>query len=255
MECSTAWEGLSAWGTAARADSVAYALRAAFSSLAVEALPSSDDRRVIMLYESAEGGAGVLRQLVDDSSALAEVAAEALRICHFDPVTGEDLGAQVGEGCEAACYDCLMSYQNQRYHSLLDRQLVRDVLIEMIKAKVVTSPGAKPRAEHLADLMKLTDSKLEKDWLQFLQERNLHLPTHAQVLIEECSTRPDFLYKPEQVAIYIDGPVHDDPATAVGDAKVAAALEDYGYTVVRFRYDDDWPKIVEKWPYVFGGQK
>ena len=33
--------------------------------LAAEPLPSADDRHLILLYESAEGGAGVLRQLLD----------------------------------------------------------------------------------------------------------------------------------------------------------------------------------------------
>jgi len=31
------------------------------------------------------------------------------------------------EDCEAACYDCLMSYGNQRDHKHLDRKLIKDV--------------------------------------------------------------------------------------------------------------------------------
>src|SRR5690606_20239452 len=95
------------------------------NELAAEPLPTADERRVILLCESAEGGAGVLRQLVSSPGALAEVAREALRICHFDPETGEDLGGRPGakEPCEAACYDCLMSYYNQMDHRLLDRKL------------------------------------------------------------------------------------------------------------------------------------
>ncbi len=224
------------------------------NELAVESLPDDRTPRHILLYEAAEGGAGALRQLLEEG-ALGQVAAVALELCHFDPVTGRDRGPEKNpEPCEAACYDCLMSYQNQRYHPLLDRQLVRDVLLKMTVARVVTSPGAKPRAEHLADLMKLADSKLEKDWLQFLEERNLHLPSHAQVLIEECSTRPDFLYKGEQVAVYIDGPPHDYPERQQRDAEVTAVMEDYGYTVIRFRHTDDWSMIISKYPYIFGSQ-
>ena len=45
-------------------------------------------------------------------------------ICHFDPDTGEDQrhATRSHEDCEAACYDCLLSYSNQREHAILDRQ-------------------------------------------------------------------------------------------------------------------------------------
>jgi hypothetical protein len=51
------------------------------------------------------------------------VASECAALCHFDPDTLEDLKRAPGanEDCEAACYDCLLSYYNQRDHRLLDR--------------------------------------------------------------------------------------------------------------------------------------
>ena len=90
------------------------------------------NRQLILLYESAEGGAGVLRQLVDDPPAFSRVAREALQLCHFDPDTGADRrrAPSSREDCEAACYDCLMSYSNQREHDLLDRQKIRELLLE-----------------------------------------------------------------------------------------------------------------------------
>src|SRR5262249_62343245 len=55
------------------------------NELAAEPLPKANDRRLLLLYESAEGGAGVLRRLIDDPQALAAVAGKALEICHFQP--------------------------------------------------------------------------------------------------------------------------------------------------------------------------
>ncbi len=224
------------------------------NELAVEPLPDRDMRRVLLFYEAAEGGAGVLRQLVDDPHAWAEVAREALTLCHFDPDTGEDQrrARADAEPCEAACYDCLMSYYNQQDHKLLDRQGIVTVLRCLASASVKVSPGARVRHEHLAALRNLCDSDLERAWLVYLETHDLRLPSHAQVLIEACGTRPDFLYEEHHVAVYIDGPHHDYPERQARDATQTAVMEDAGYTVIRFGYQDDWDPLVRKYPYLFG---
>ena len=100
------------------------------NELATELLPNRVEPRLLLLYESAEGGAGVLRRLLDDPHAFALVARTALEVCHFDPDSGKDRGGPEGsgDGCEAACYDCLMHYGNQPVHRRLDRQKIKDVL-------------------------------------------------------------------------------------------------------------------------------
>jgi len=224
--------------------------------LAVESLPSDKDPRRILIYEAAEGGAGALRRLLDSPDAVAKVAREALEICHFDPVTGADRRRALGstEDCEAACYDCLLSYQNQRYHGFLDRLLIRDLLLRLAGAQVAVSPSARPRAQHLTELRRLAGSELERRWLDFLEERGLRLPSSAQRLIEACSTRPDFFYDEYQAAVYIDGPPHDYPERQARDAARDVCMDDAGFTVIRFHHHDDWGAVIDRYPYVFGGR-
>jgi ATP-dependent helicase YprA (DUF1998 family)/very-short-patch-repair endonuclease len=224
------------------------------NELAAEPLPSADDRRMILFYESAEGGAGALRRLADDPQALAVVAGQALQLCHFDPETGADLhrAPHAREDCEAACYDCLMSYANQREHMLLDRQKILPVLLDLTHSSVAASPAAGTRGEHVQQLKAQTDSDLERTWLAYMDERKYRLPTRAQVFIEACQTRPDFLYDEERAAIYIDGPQHRYPERHARDVAQSVAMDDRGYTVIRFRPEDEWDRIIAQFPNIFG---
>lgn len=224
------------------------------NELSAEPLPSPKIRKMILFYESAEGGAGVLRRLLDDPQAFADVAQLALQLCHFDPQTGEDkLRADgVDENCEAACYNCLMSYYNQIEHRLLDRITIKDVLMDLTGTLAKTSPSALSREEHLKRLHNLCQSDLEHKWLDFMEGQNLTLPSHAQKLVESCHTRPDFLYEKDCVAIYVDGPHHEFASRKERDASQAECMEDLGYTVIRFDVKDDWEKIVKSKQGIFG---
>ena len=225
------------------------------NELAAESLPDPDNRRLVLFYESTEGGAGVLRRLIDDPNAMAAVAREALRLCHFAPDTGSDLRRAPGakEDCEAACYNCIMNYSNQRDHKLLDRQAIRDILLDFTSAKVEASPTELPRSEHIDRLMRQVDSSLEREWLQYLNGRNLNLPSHAQKYMKVCNTRPDFFYENHRAAIYVDGPIHKYPDRCKRDEKQTECMEDDGYTVIRFGSDDDWSSEISKYPNIFGG--
>ncbi len=225
------------------------------SELAAEPLPSAEPRNQILIYESAEGGAGVLRRLLEDGQiALIEVAKTALELLHFDPSTGDDLHFPKGskEACVAACYDCLMSYGNQWDHELLDRHLVRDYLLGMSRGTLNVSSSAKSREDHLRELVNKCDSKLEKDWLGFLYTKNLRLPTRAQVFYKPCMTRPDFLYDDHQAVVYVDGPPHDFPERQSRDRGQNSSMEDAGFQVIRFHHAESWDDVVKRFPSVFG---
>ena len=223
------------------------------NELAVEPLPGRDPRNLILIYESAEGGAGVLRQLLD-GDAFARVCRRALDICHFDPETGADLGKapRSKENCEAACYDCLMTYGNQPDHQHLDRKKIRDLLLEFTKARVASAPASIPRVEHLDNLLRRADSELERDWLHLLEAHDLRLPSDGQKFFDQCQTRPDFYYHEAKTVIYIDGPPHDYPERHQRDSIRTECMENAGYIVIRFNHRERWLDIINQFPSVFG---
>ncbi|OPL19560.1 MAG: hypothetical protein AVO35_10380 [Candidatus Aegiribacteria sp. MLS_C] len=224
------------------------------SELAADTLPTGDSPSQILFYESAEGGAGVLSRLFEDRTAYRDVLMKALEICHFDPDTGVDLkhSPHADEDCGKACYDCLLSYGNQRYHQHLDRFLVRDLLLKLRDASLVPIETNGRGEDHLDRLLHLAGSDLEREWLRFISDNGLCLPTHAQKLIAECATRPDFLYEDKYTVIYVDGPVHEYPEREKRDGEQQACLENMGYTILRFAYKDGWMGIAQRYPSVFG---
>jgi len=227
------------------------------NELATEPLPSSDNRKRILIYESAEGGAGVLRRLLENPKSMAELATESLRLCHYDPSDGTDLKRAAGaaEDCEAACYDCLLSYSNQRDHSLLDREQLKDFLLKMKDSTVIYSPSGDTFAVHLEKLKQKCDSSLEIAWLDFLVSYGFNLPTSSQKYFERAQTRPDFQFEQHKVMVYIDGPIHDFPDRQRRDAEKTMLLDDMDYTVLRFSHQDSWLEITSQFPNVFGVRK
>lgn len=223
--------------------------------LAAELLPEPEAPHSMLFYEAAEGGAGVLRQIVDRPQALADIAREALRACHVDPRTGADEPADPhAEECVAACYDCLLSYGNQRDHGRLDRHLAIDVLRGLAETAVTATDGAAPVDEQVQTLLDACESELERRWLRMLIDGGRRLPTAAQRLLSAAQARPDFLYRDEQVAVFVDGPHHDDAFVSSRDAEAEARLASAGWTVVRFRYDTkaEWPTTLDQYADVFG---
>ena len=217
--------------------------------LASEPLPESTDRQEILFYEASEGGAGVLRQIVENPAVLPMLARRALEICHFDPDTLEDLKEAT---CGKACYECLLDYANQRDHAELDRRSIRDLLAELSKAECRPAGGQGSRGERLVALRKQCDSQLEKRWLDMVDELMLTLPSDAQYKIPGYYTQPDFFYRQFNAAIYIDGPPHDTAAMVKEDDGKTQALIEKGYIVVRFHHKADWRAIFSQHPDIFG---
>ena len=223
------------------------------NELDMELLPDDNQPHSLAFIESSEGGAGVLTRLLEEPGAMARVAREALKICHFDPDSGEDKGTVGDNDCGIACYQCLLSYTNQPDHDLLNRYLVRDILCEWQRAQALERDRTMTREQLRDELKKLTQSSLEEEFVDWLYDNGYRLPDRAQKLFEDPWGRPDFYYDAARACVYVDGPAHDDPAVREKNLADRRVLERrHGVQTVSVTYPEKWSDEVAAWPDVFG---
>ncbi len=231
------------------------------SELMAEPLPTRDNRQSILLFEAAEGGAGVLTRLATEPDALAAVAAKALEILHFRaPPAGqawardtlvEELDHNGEPFCEAGCYRCLLSYYNQPDHSLIDRKdkaaggLLLDLLCRLTEARTNQGTQGRSPKTHDEQLARVSGSTLEHAWLSYVSEHGHRKPDRGQHTIPSADACADFFYDDLNLAIFVDGPHHDRATQRADDAAIDRRLDDLGYLVVRF------PKEQSAWPAIF----
>jgi very-short-patch-repair endonuclease len=225
------------------------------SELTSELLPPDDGPRNRFLFtEAAEGGAGVLRRLQSSPEALRLAAQKALEICHFAPDGTDHGGPHPDRLCARGCYECLLTYGNQANHGAIDRHSARELLLRLAGARSATTGRGESRTEQLERLSTQSESELEKRLITWLKENGLRLPDEAQPFVAEALARPDYVYRLPgvNVAVFVDGPVHEYAEVAQRDAEAASRLEDAGWDVVRFPHDGDWSAIVGECERYFG---
>ena len=78
----------------------------------------------LVLYDSTPGGAGHVKRITEEN-AFTSILRETLRL-----MKQCDCG---GEAMDTSCYSCLRSYQNQKYHDILQRGYVVNFLQKMLE--------------------------------------------------------------------------------------------------------------------------
>ncbi len=255
------------------------------SELAAEALPHLGERRRILLYESAEGGAGVLRRLTTDGE-LDTVARCALELLHFD-LDGGDQGAPDGvtERCARACYDCLLSYKNQIEHDVLDRFLAQSPLLALADSTthrdqpapaapatglIPSQPAAHPTAdpadpECLGNTGKPDDptagepaagdgeEEPAERFIGWLRINGYRLPDATAVLVPEANARPDLVYRLAygEVGVFVRRDQLGGADRHADDAAIDR-LDTLGWTVIEIGDEKEWASQVAEVPSVFG---
>jgi ATP-dependent helicase YprA (DUF1998 family) len=202
------------------------------SELDSERLGQNSDR--LLFWEAAEGGAGVLSQILEDPQSFQKLALSALEICHL---------IEHKDSCAQACYECLLSYGNQWDHPLLNRHTIGDFLNRLRGSKLDRHSVGLSREEQYQQLLAQTDpnSEFERVVLTAMFDRGLKLPDTAQMYIPEANCKPDFVYNNGvKIAIFCDGSVHDSPERRRQD-KIDRDNLQYvvGYSVLSIGYKTD----------------
>ncbi|SCL16241.1 ATP-dependent helicase YprA, contains C-terminal metal-binding DUF1998 domain [Micromonospora nigra] len=213
------------------------------SELAGELLPDLDEQGRMLFIESAEGGAGVLRRLVEEPDAISLVATEALRIAHFDPATGEEAEQDVAGGddrCVQGCYDCLLSYSNQPCHRLIDRHLIANLLLDLVGSRT-TPTGAADAAG------RLDASGAGAQFVAWLTQAGYRTPEGGRERVAEALV--DLVYREHRAAVFVDVP--GEAAGQGRDLDAEESLIDAGWTPIRVTAGE-WQRAVDRYPSVFG---
>ncbi len=223
--------------------------------LLVTRIGKHNERR-ILFWEAAEGGSGVWSRFMEEQAAVSQVANEALKLCHFDPNTGSDLAEK--DKCSRACYRCVLSYANQPDHALLNRFLIRDFLLQLRRAVTTRQEAGRSYEEQHHWLKERIDpnSSLEAEFLETLVASRRRLPDRTQYRPEPgVYAEADFYYERDGlkgVAVFVDGPHHDEKAQSEADQRERKKLADLGYRVVVIRYDKPLGRQVAENADVFG---
>jgi len=225
-------------------------------------MPNEEEASALLLYESAEGGAGVLSRLVESPSALRQLGLTALEVCHWrlsDPLPANWAALEDADpDCEAGCYRCLLGYHNQREHDRIDRRIpaLKQFLLDLAGAELVGQGGSDSRSERLEHLLGFCQSGLERLWLETAFRLGHHLPDDAQKEVSGHFVTPDFTYREAAALVFIDGPHHNQPLQQRLDQQKRQALKDAGIRVVVFdQHSEEWPEVFREHAWLFGEGK
>ncbi len=217
------------------------------SELVAEPLPKQDDRKALLFYEAAEGGAGVLTQLATDPGAMAQVAAAALRLMHHDSPDGawtveglpglEQKKADGQSICEAGCYQCLLSYFNQPDHEHINRRNVEAMTMLVAIANAQVGPAQTVHAGSPLPVQPAPAPAVESDllhqWLKALDFAGHKAPDTTQLSVLGGRATVAAQYKASRTLVTLEAL----------PAEVQSELTDKGWSVIDMSARSQWDAL------------
>lgn len=193
--------------------------------------PTDDSCVRLLLYETEEGGQGLLNHLTD-TEGWRRVANRALEILHVNPATGQDLEI----ACERACYDCLLSFYNQLHHRILDRRLVTSFLRELCEVTAQLEGGDERWVS-----LEASGVGTEPEVIRRMRLLGFPLPNAQHRVIRRRDGSPvteaDLFYEPN-IVVWVQGAPHGKSYVAVRDDRLGRELKGLGYRLVQVWSDD-----------------
>lgn len=140
-----------------------------------------------IIYDNVPGGAGHVKRIVSDDGYTLQKILE----CAYE---------RMECNCDFACYKCLKTYQNQRYHSVLSRLAVRDFLNDY-KGQVIIGKQVKTKPNIILTFS--NKGLVAKDWNQALLASSAFLSArarnHLMIVLPKC--QPELNYINDTVSV------------------------------------------------------
>lgn len=177
------------------------------------------------------GGSGYLKRIAEEFHRVADHA-----LIHLNH-----------DSCETACYRCLKTYQNQRYHDILNWTLAEPALLQLKSSSPETQPT---QLDDLDDPMPWLEaysagvgSPLELKFLQLFEQYGFFPEKQVPISLNEGEppiSIADFAVVDQRLAIYIDGAAFHQGANLRRDRALRQKLRDSNpsWTVIELTYTD-----------------
>lgn len=178
-------------------------------------VPKADKTWDLFLYDPMPGGSGLLQQILERWNEIVDAGETMLKGCP--------------NGCPTSCHDCLRTYYNQLHHDKLDRntalELVKDFqappepINEIAQVDEISGPSSNGQTN-------LGEKELEAMFASWGLGDFTPQGDPIPLPLNKSHTTPDLRHTKAKIAIYLDGPHHDDAKTKLRDQALRAELRD-----------------------------
>ena len=212
------------------------------SEIFIDPIPSTSDRRMLLIYETGEGGSGVLRDLVENPEAIKRIARQALELMHYNVGSLDYIDADAlaeldaKPECINGCYGCLLTYTNQPEHRLINR---RDLpALRFLAALANSGELVQSTIENSAEDKTIGPADAISRFKLFANKNDFLVPDVVPKVFKSLDVKFDAAYSAYRCCL----------SFAPVDKDVVEALDEFGWQVLDLSSEDRWLEIMKSHP-------